>query len=315
MIAVTERAAGVLLIVLGASAWGTLGIFATALYEAGLKPIDVAAARVTVAWIGFAAIAIISDRKHVRLTPRQLGWLASHGLIAVTLYNLLYFGAIAQVGIALAVALLYSAPAWSAVLGYFLLRERHPPHVYLTVPLAVIGVALAVTNPAGFSLSVPSAGLLSGLGAALAYALFSVLGKPLLHDCPPSTLLCCSFGTGTVVLGAVAWLDGSGDRLMAISPASWLVLLAAGIFPTFLAYFAYTEGLRRTPASLATLLAATEPVVAVALGLVVADERLSEYQFGGIILVLAATVIVAVRGQSAANGATALRAGSGCGKC
>lgn len=315
MIAVTKRAAGVLLIVLGASAWGTLGIFATTLYEAGLKPVDVAATRVTVAWIGFAVIEIIFNPVRVRLTQRQQALLALHGLIAVALYNLLYFGAIAQVGIALAVTLLYSAPAWSAVLGYFLLRERHPPRVYLAVPLAVTGVALAVTNPAGFSRSVPTAGLLLGLGAALAYALFSIFGKVLLRDCPPSTLLFYSFGTGAIVLGAIAGLDGGGDRLMAINPAGWLVLLAAGVFSTFLAYLAYTEGLRRTPASLATLLAATEPVVAVALGLVVAGEHLSKYQFGGIVLVLAATVIVAVRGQSTAHGVTASRTGAEGGKC
>lgn len=301
MIAVTERIAGVLLIVLSGGAWGTLGLFATTLYAAGLKPIDVAAARVTVAWLGFAVIAIIANPPQVRLTPRRRALLAAHGLIAVALYNLLYFGAIAQIGIALAVALLYSAPAWSAVLGYFLLRERHPARVYLAVPLTVMGVALAVTNPAGFSLSVPTAGLLLGLGAALAYASFSILGKPLLRDCASSALLLYSFGTGSVILSAAAWLDGGGDRLILIGPEDWLVLLAAGVFPTFLAYLAYTEGLRRTPASLATLLAATEPVVAVALGTVVADERLSAHQFGGIVLVLAATVVAAAPGRKASR--------------
>lgn len=316
MTTVTERTSGVLLIVLGASAWGTLGVFATTLYEAGLKPIDVAAARVTVAWIGFAAIAMVSNREPVRLTLRQLGWLALHGLITVALYNLLYFDAIAQIGIALAVALLYSAPAWSAVLGYFLLHERHPSRVYVAVPLTVMGVTLTVTSPTGLGLDlgVPAAGLLSGLGAALTYALFSILGKPLLRNFPPSTLLFYSFGTGGLLLTAVAWLDGGGARLMSLGAAGWLVLLAAGVVPTFLAYLAYTEGLRRTPASLATLLATTEPVVGVALGLVVADERLSVYQFGGIVLVLAAAVIVTVHGQAAKNGATVLEAKSACGK-
>lgn len=301
------------MITLGASAWGTLGVFATTLYEAGLEPIDVAAARVTVAWIGFAVIAVIFNPENIRLTPRQRALLALHGLIAVALYNLLYFGAIAQVGIALAVALLYSAPAWSAVLGYLLLRERHPARVYVAVPLTVMGVALAVTNPAGFSLSVPTAGLLLGLGAALAYALFSILGKLLLRDCASSTMLLYSFGTGSFILTAVAWLDGGGDRLISMGPGDWLVLLAAGVFPTFLAYLAYTEGLRRIPASLATLLAATEPVVAVALGLVVTGERLSVYQFSGVVLVLAAAAIGAVCRQEA-NRAAASSATSGRGK-
>lgn len=297
------------MIVLAASAWGTLGVFAITLYEARLEPVDVAAARVTVAGIGFAVIAMISKRELVRLTLRQLGCLASHGLVAVALYNLLYFGAIAQLGIALAVALLYSAPAWSAVLGYLLLRERQPVRVYLAVPLAVIGVALAVTNSTkfGLGLGIPATGVLLGLGAGLAYALFSVLGKPLLRDCPSSVLLFYSFGTGSLILLAAAWLDGGGARLMSIAHTDWLVLLAAGIFPTFLAYLAYTEGLRRTPASLATLLATAEPMVAVVLGFVLAGERLSVYQFVGIVLVLAGALIAARHPQSAAVSETRSR--------
>jgi drug/metabolite transporter (DMT)-like permease len=96
-----------------------------------------------------------------------------------------------------------------------------------------------------------------------------------------------------------------------MGPEDWLVLLATGVFPTFLAYLAYTEGLRRTPASLATLLAATEPVVAVVLGAVVADERLSVHQFGGIVLVLSAAVVAAAplrkADRTAASIATSVR--------
>ncbi len=286
----------VLLIVLGASAWGTLGAFALPLYAAGLKPLDVATVRVAVAGACFAAMTLFSRRSHFRVTWRQLGWLALHGLIAVGLYNLLFFVAIAHVGIVLAFALLYSAPAWSAVLGYVLLRERHPQRIYLAVFLTMMGVALAVMKPAGFKLllSIPIIGLLAGLGAALTYALFSILGKPLLRDCPSSTLLLYSFGIGSLVLTTVDGLDGGGNRLLSISSADWLVLLSIGVFPTFLAYLAYTEGLRHTPATLATILAAIEPVVAVALGLVVFHERLSAYQSVGVVLILSAAVIVAL---------------------
>lgn len=308
---ITDRTAGILLVVLGASAWGTLGVFATALYKAGLRPLDVIVVRVLVAWVGYAMMAMLSNRQRLRVAPREMGWLALNGLIAVALYNLFYFGAIEKVGITLAVALLYTAPAWGAVLGYLFLGERHPARVYLAVPVSVLGVALAVTNADGLTLGIPLNGLLLGLGAALAYTLFSILGKPVLRDCSSLTLLFYSFGIGGLVLVAVGSFEAGWDRLLSATPAVWLVLVAVGVLPTFLAYLAYVEGLRRTPASLATLLATAEPVVAVALGIILAGEHLSVYQLCGLILVVAATVIAA-RGRAETIQAAAFRTEPAC---
>ncbi|MDD5375550.1 EamA family transporter [Acidithiobacillus sp.] len=283
------------MILLGASTWGTLGAFAIPLYSAGLKPLDVAAVRVTVAGACFAAMTILFRREHVRITRGQFGWLVLHGMIAVGLYNILFFIAMEKIGIALAFALLYSAPAWSAILGYILLHERHPPQVYVAVLLTIIGVALVVIQPSGLNLimSISTTGLLTGLGAAITYALFSIMGKPLLRDCPSSTLLLYSFGVGSFVLTLFDGFDGGAHRLQSISTVDWFILLGIGVIPTFLAYLAYTEGLRHTPVTRATILAAIEPVVAVVLGLVVFHEHLSLYQYVGIFLILSATVVVA----------------------
>ncbi len=290
-----KSVSGTLFILLGASTWGTLGAFAIPLYSAGLKPLDVAAVRVTVAGACFAAMTLLFRRESLRITRSQLGWLALHGMIAVGLYNILFFIAMAKIGIALAFALLYSAPAWSAVLGYILLHERHPPQVYVAVLLTIMGVAFVVIQPSGLNLimGISTTGILTGLGAAITYALFSIMGKPLLRDCPSSTLLLYSFGVGSLVLILFDGFDGAAHRLQSISAVDWFVLLGIGVIPTFLAYLAYTEGLRYTPATRATILAAIEPLVAVILGLVVFHEHLSLYQYSGIVLILSATVIVA----------------------
>lgn len=298
---IAGRVKGVLLIILGASAWGTLGVFATALYKAGLRPVDVAAARVTVAWIGYATISMWSNSETLRITPRDLWWMVSHGMIAVALYNLLYFGAIDRVGIAPAVALLYTAPAWGTVLGYFLLGERYPARIYLTVPMCVLGVAFVVVVP--HPSAIPLEGVMWGLGAALAYALFSIQGKPILRDNSPVTLLFYSFGSGGIALLAICILDNGWGRLLSLAPTEWIILLLVGIFPTFLAYLAYAEGLRRTPASLATLLATVEPVIAVSLGVAIVGENLSVYQICGIALIVTAAAMVARRQAETAQAA------------
>lgn len=279
--------------VLGAGAWGTLGVFVKALLEAGLTPLDVATVRVAIAWFGCALGVALSQRKKILAKPRELGLFALHGLVAVALYNLLYFAAIEQVGISLAVALLYTAPAWSAVLGRMFLGERHAIRVYLAVLLSMAGVLGAIGGLGGVAPGLPALGVLLGAGAGLSYALFSVFGKPVLGRHPPLTLLFYSFGIGGAVLLMLFSSEGGWARLFGVEPIHWFVLLVVGIFPTFLAYLAYAEGLRRTSASLATLLATVEPVMAVALAAGFAGERLASTQLAGIALVVIAGAVAA----------------------
>lgn len=279
--------------ILGAGAWGTLGVFVKTLLEAGLTPLDVATIRVVIAWLGCALGMVLSQHKKILARPRELGLFALHGLVAVVLYNLLYFSAIEQVGISLAVALLYTAPAWSAILGRMFLGERHAIRVYLAVPLSMAGVLWAIGGLWGVVPGLPALSILLGVGAGLSYALFSVFGKPALGRHPPLTLLFYSFGIGGAVLLMLFSFEGGWERLFGVAPIHWFVLLVIGIFPTFLAYLAYAEGLRRTSASLATLLATVEPVVAVVLAAGFAGERLVPAQLAGIALVVIAGAVAA----------------------
>lgn len=280
-------------ILFGASAWGSLGVFATALYRSGLSPLDIAAARTTVAWIGFAVLLVLSGQWHQQ--QPKLGtraWLVVHGLITVALYNILYFISVVKVGIAISAVLLYSAPIWSTIIGYLLLHERHANRVYWTMPVTLIGVALMVYKPSVMYAQIPWLGVLAGLGSAITYALFSILGKPFLKNLSLSWFLFYSFGSAALVLDSIIVWRGGWHRFESLTNEAWMLVVAIGILPTFLAYIFYTHGLRYTPATVANVLSAVEPVVAVLLGMAVFDEILTPYEFSGMFLVvLAATLI------------------------
>ncbi|RDD63082.1 DMT family transporter [Ferruginivarius sediminum] len=284
------RAYGTFLVLLGAGAWGALGVLATGIYEHGLQPLDVVTSRVVVAWLGFAIVSAVTGRGRSILSKSGWRGLAIHGLVAVVLYNLLYFAAIEQLGVSLSVALLYTAPAWSAMLSALFLGERPGKAALLAVPLCVIGVALAV-GVLTDGIYIELLGFAAGLGAGLTYALFSVLGKPILDRWAPIDLLFVSFGVASVCLLSLFTVTGGWARLAQAGPESWTLLMIMGVFATFCAYMAYTTGLRWVDASKATILATIEPAVAVTLATLVTSETLGRVEFVGIILIIAAGTI------------------------
>jgi drug/metabolite transporter (DMT)-like permease len=257
------------------------------MYDHGLQPLDVVTFRVVVAWLGFAAVVGVTGRGRGILSNGGWRGLATHGFVAVVLYNLLYFAAIQQLGVSLSVALLYTAPAWSAVLSALFLGERPGKAAVIAVPLCVIGVALAVGALTG-GVRFEVLGLATGLGAGLTYALFSVLGKPILNRWAPLDLLFVSFGVGSICLLMLFTATGGWARLGHADADAWTLLLIMGVFATFLAYIAYTTGLRYVDASKATILATIEPAVAVTLASVVTSESLGRLEFAGVILIIAA---------------------------
>jgi drug/metabolite transporter (DMT)-like permease len=79
----------------------------------------------------------------VDLRPRRWGWLLARGVFG-GLAVLLYFSAIAHVGVGLATLLNYTAPAWAAAFGWLLLGERPRRAALLALAVTLGGVCLVV---------------------------------------------------------------------------------------------------------------------------------------------------------------------------
>ncbi len=100
-----------------------------------------------------------------------------------------------------------------------------------------------------------------------------------------------SFGLGALlllpvaVLGDTSWLQtGNGVALA----------LYLGLVPTALAYVLFARGLKRLSAAEVTTLVLAEPVVALALGVIVLDERIGLAGAVGAGLVVAGLTALAV---------------------
>ncbi|HEX2166353.1 MAG TPA: DMT family transporter [Longimicrobiales bacterium] len=289
---------GAALVLGAASLWATFGIFAKFLYQAGLEPLEVASARAAVGFAGVLLVASLQTlrrgtaRAGVRVPLRSIPFFAAYGILGFALFGLLFLGGLERTTVSIAVALLYTAPAFVVLISAVLWRERFDRIRALSLLLVLAGVLL-VTGAAGSVLSgaVPlsSTALLFGLGSGLGYALYTLFSKVATERYGPLASLFWSFAFAALSL----WIVASPITPFMRAPDQALLLIGLGLVPTLLPYALYMAALRHLRASTAAMLASIEPAIAALLAALLLGERMDALQFAGMVLVVSAAVLLA----------------------
>lgn len=266
---------GYLYMLLAAILWGLIGPVSRLAFEVGLTPLQVAFYRALLAWLFFALHAVWLGKVGVAL--RDLPFALAFGLVGVALFYGSYQLAVEYGGAALASVLLYSAPAWVALLAS-LLGEALTPRALGAIGLTLLGVGLMGMG-GGSAVRLGGMALFFGLLSGFTYALYYVFGKPYLSRYPTSTLFLYALPVGALALWPLA-------KPIWPQPEAWPFLLFLALFSTFGAYMAYGAGLRRLPATRASILATLEPVVAVLFAYLFFGEVLAPLAYLGALLVL-----------------------------
>ncbi len=289
---------GAAMVLAAAALWGTLGLFARVLYEIGVRPMELASIRAAIGFLGLALWMLVRPRR-LRLRTRDLGFFAAFGLVSIAFFEYVYFAAIEHTTVAVAVALLYTAPAFVVVLSWLSGRERLGRARLSALALVLAGVFLvtgAVRLVATGAATVSTAALAFGLLSGLTYGFYTLFGKRALerYDAVETVLYAFAFGSIFLTLAAPPW------RPMLAHPGQLPLFLLLGLLPTLASYLLYIGGLRHLSAGTASMLASAEPVVAAVLGAVLLGESLAVDQVLGIALIVAAGVLLARRGEDTA---------------
>lgn len=201
-------------------------------------------------------------------------------------------------------------PLVVALLASRLLHERLTATRLLAGSAGVFGVALIVLQSQA---RLDGLGLAAAAGGTLSMALGTVLakkwGQPVSaggHVVPPLATTAWQLLAGGLTL-AVALLVLEGLPTDPLTVPNVLGYVYLSVFGTALAYFCWFRGLAKLPAGAAAFLGLLSPVVAIALGWVIAGEGLGPWQMLGIVVVLA-SVVFGVNLKGEGNGADKFRA-------
>jgi drug/metabolite transporter, DME family len=276
-------------VLLAALCFATTGT-AQALGPDTTDPVGVGAARILVGGALLVAVAVVT-RGGVR-GPRWDRGPVLAAVAGVAVYQLSFFAAVADTGVAVGtIVALGSAPTLAGLFEWLLERRRPDPRWTVATGLACAGVALLALSGGDASVSLP--GVAMAVLAGASYAVYTLAAKRLLTaGHAPEAVMAAAFGLGAVVLLPALALSSPGWLLHGDGIALALFL---GVIPTAVAYVLFARGLRRLSASETATLTLAEPLTAGALGAIVLAEPLTAMSLAGAGLVLAGLLALAVR--------------------
>lgn len=206
----------------------------------------------------------------------------------------------------IAALLIGATPLWIVLVDALRPGGRKPaPLALVGVLVGFAGIAILVgpwnsAQSAGLS-SLDLGGVIALLLAALSWAIGSVYSRD--ADLPASPLLATGMEmiTGGLGLMLLAALNGDWAQLdlAAITPRAWWSLAYLVVFGSLLGFATYTWLLRVAPITLVSTYAYVNPLVAILLGAVLAQEALT-LQIGISALVIVGSVAVITRANTRA---------------
>jgi len=284
-------ASGAALVLAAAALWATFGLFTKQLYSFGYTAIEVASVRSWLGW-GLVSILLLIRRRSLRLSLRELGFFALYGIVGFAFFVFLYFGLLELTSVAVAAALLYTAPAFVLLISAALGREKLTAGrvsillVVLLGTLLVTGASqMLLTGGAAISAMV----LAVGIAAGFMYAIYTLFSKRAMehHDALFSLFYMFGFASLAFTPFAPPWSSLHHiDR-------SWIYLAGIAIMPTLLAYGLFMTGLKRMDAGTAAMLASAEPAIAGLLAFLILGETLSIDRIIGMVLIVGAAMVLA----------------------
>ena len=282
---------GIILIILAGCFWGSMGIFVRKLGTYGFSAIQIVSIRISLAALIFSLVLLIKDRRGFRISIKDIPLFLGLGFGSILFFTVCYFTAITMMSLSTAAILLYTSPVWIVLMSIFFFHEKLDRRKLIALLLAFGGCVL-VSGISGEGMTVT--GLLIGLGSGIGYGLYSILGKIALRKYSSYTVTTYTF----IFAAAGSWIISQpADMIWKFSVASdfgFLIVLCflTALITAVIPFLSYTIGLESVEASKAGIIATIEPMVATLIGILVFSEKLTFMSGAGILLILAAVVIL-----------------------
>ncbi len=256
-----------------------------------IDPVILSQSRTTFSFLIFLpALALYGGWRRLRLPPADVGKIFLLGTLGVAASNYFYYLAIQRTNVATAIILQYTAPVW--VLLYSVARGLQRPTLQrvAAVGLALAGIAMVigVVGSGGFRLD--AVGVIASLLAAFSFAFYNIGGHNILARYDRWTVLLY-----TTFSAALFWMVINPPWKVAAahySGSQWLFMVVFSMLSVLLPFSFYFAGLQHLEPTRAIIVSCLEPVFSILIAAVVLGEIMRPLQTVGILMVLAATIVV-----------------------
>lgn len=293
-----RRYAGEILVVLSAFFFATTGVMAKLIVAGGISPVRLTQIRTTGVFIALLIVLLVANRGALKVTRKELPNLAMMGIIGIAGVQAFYFFAVTRMPVSITLVIEFTAPIWIAIYIRFFRKQIVKPMMWWGIGSALAGLLLVTEIWQGLKLD--GIGVLAAFIDALFLAYYFLRLEATVKIRNGLSLLVYVFGFAALFLSIIQppWsfpteIFTTQLSLEDLSPGNyivgWQLIAILIIFGSIVPYILITYGVKKIPASQASVIAMLEPVIAGGIAWLVLTEALTPLQIIG-----GATVLVGI---------------------
>ena len=277
---------GTIYCVLAALAWAIIGPVSRVCFAEGMEPATVAFWRMAISGVCFLVHAMVRGGLHAR--GRDLVSMVLFGAVNVFLVILSLQISIQKSGGAIAIILMFTAPAWVAFFSRILFHEAINSSKLTALALAMVGTSLVCMSGGSLGGEVSYIGIGCGLLSGFTYAFQFLFFAWYKDRYSTQALFAMTFLPAAFVLSFFATFET--PSLHAVG-----ALFILSVVSTYVSYFWYGQSLRYLSPVQAAILGNLEPVVSTLLCWWLWDENFSLIGWMGCALVIGSVLLLAMK--------------------
>lgn len=255
--------------------------------QGGVTPIALGQGRSVVTALLLFAFLALRRPAGLRVPRRAWAWMVVFGVFLAAV-QFAYFSAIERLAVAAAILLEYLSPALVVAFGWLFQKRKVTRTTVAALLAALAGCALVVRAYDLSALSLSAIGIAFGLGAAVSFSGYILVGEHLKNDTEVSAQLLYGFAIAAVLMLLIRppWTLPAA----ALEPRNLALIAAVGVFGTLVPFGCFLASFRYIEAGRATIVSTLEPVIAGVISWMWFAEVFSALQMLGAVLVIGAVI-------------------------
>jgi len=232
----------------------------------------------------------------VRDTPRpsskDIKALLLIGLLGNGVYQLLFMIGMTTTRAGIAALIIAASPAWVAIIGRMLGKERVQTRGWMGIGLQLLGVVCVVLSTHALAGSGGAAvGTMLILICGIVWSTYTVLLQPYTTRVHPLHLASITLASGATLMFFAALPGLMRLDFTQIAPSAWWALSYSTIFAMIIAYLLYYRGIRVIGPTRTAVYGNLQPVIAIIVAWVMLHEAPAFWQWIGTAFIMAGLLI------------------------
>jgi drug/metabolite transporter (DMT)-like permease len=250
----------------------------------------------TVVWLRFAMgiplilFAVVIRKQFAFPKGNEWWYFALLGFLGITFHQWLQSNGLQTAQATTTAWIISTSPAFIAVLGWLVLKEKLKLHQSLGIGLAMLGVLAVVTKGDWEALAVGNFGTKGDfliLISAVNWAVFSILSRRGLKSHPSTRLTFWVMTLGWIFTSIAFAAGGKHTEIMQLDFRGWMAMIYLGIFTTGLAYIAWFSALSQLPAAQTGAFLFIEPLTSMVVAANILGEKITLVPvLGGVVILV-----------------------------